>query len=91
MDGITYVPWMLLILVSRPTFFTMEGSDGKFAKVTVPTLDAFLKARSQSVSGNKQELVARAVGCTFLFLFMAMFYSSFCATYGSIVILLIIN
>ena len=69
----------------------MEGGDGKFSKVTVSTLEAFLKARSQSVSGNKQELVARAVGCTFLFLFVAMFYSSICATYGSIVIVFIIN
>ena len=41
----------------------MEGGDSEFAKFTVPTLKAFLKARSQSVSGNKQELVARAIGC----------------------------
>ena len=40
----------------------MEGSDGEFAKFTVPTLKAFLKVSSQSVSGNKQELVARAIG-----------------------------
>ena len=38
----------------------MEGGDSKFAKFTVPTLMAFLKARSQNVSGNKQQLVARA-------------------------------
>ena len=44
------------------TFFTMEGGDNKFAKFTVPTLKAFLKVRSQNVSGNKQELVARARG-----------------------------
>ena len=77
--------------MSRPTFFTPEGGEGKFAKVTVSILEAFLKARSESVSGNKQELVVRVVGCTFLFLFVAMFYSSFCATYCSIVIVLIIN
>ena len=41
----------------------MEGGDSEFAKFTVPTLKAFLKASSQSVSGNKQELVARAIGC----------------------------
>ena len=39
----------------------MEGSDGEFTKFTGPTLKAFLKARSQSVSGNKQELVANAI------------------------------
>ena len=38
----------------------MEGGDSKFAKFTVPTVKAFLKARSQNVSGNKQQLVARA-------------------------------
>ena len=69
----------------------MERGDSEFAKFTVSTLQAFLKARSQSVSGNKQEVVARAVGCTFLFLFVAMFYSIICATYGSIVIVFIIN
>ena len=46
----------------------MEGDNSDFAKFTVPPLKVFLKARSQSVSGNKQELVtielvARAVGC----------------------------
>ena len=40
----------------------MEGGDNKFAKFIVPTLKAFLKVRSQNVSGNKQELVARARG-----------------------------
>ena len=45
---------MLFIPMSRPTFFTIEVGDGKFAKVTVPTLEAFLKARRQNVSGNKQ-------------------------------------
>ena len=42
-------------------FFTMEGGDSEFSKFTVPILKAFKKARSQSVSGSKQELVARAV------------------------------
>ena len=45
------------------TFFSMEDSDSEFTKVAVPTLKAFLKAHSQSVSGNKQELVAHAIGC----------------------------
>ena len=31
---------------------TMEGGDNKFTKFTVPTLKAFLKVRSQNVSGN---------------------------------------
>ena len=40
----------------------MEGGDNKFTKFTVPTLKAFLKVRSQNASGNKQQLVARAIG-----------------------------
>ena len=32
----------------------------EFANFTVPTLKAFLKACSQSVSGNKQKFVLRA-------------------------------
>ena len=36
------------------TFFTMEGGDSEFAKFTLPTLKAFLQARSQNVSGNTQ-------------------------------------
>ena len=41
----------------------MEGSDSESAKFTVPTLKAFLKAHSQNVSGNKQTIIARAIGC----------------------------
>jgi len=41
----------------------MEGSDSEFVKFTVPPLKALLKVCSHSVSGNKQELAARAVGC----------------------------
>ena len=51
------------MLLPVRTFFTMEGDNSDFAKFTVPVLKVFLKARSQSVSGNKQELVARAIGC----------------------------
>ena len=36
------------------TFFTMEGGDSEFANFTLPTLKAFLEARSHNVSGNKQ-------------------------------------
>ena len=36
------------------TFFTMEGGDSEFANFTLPTLKAFLEARNQNVSGNKQ-------------------------------------
>ena len=36
------------------TFFTMESGDSEFANFTLPTLKAFLEARSQNVSGNKQ-------------------------------------
>ena len=33
---------------------TMEGGDSEFANFTLPTLKAFLEARSHNVSGNKQ-------------------------------------
>ena len=46
------VPWLLLLPVC--TFFTMEGGDSEFAIFTLPTLKAFLEARSHNVSGNKQ-------------------------------------
>ena len=32
-------------------------------KFSVPNLEVFLKACSQSVSGNKREFVARPTGC----------------------------
>ena len=35
------------------TFFTMEGGDSEFAKITLPALKACLKARSQSAMGFK--------------------------------------
>ena len=41
----------------------MEGGNSEFANFTLPTLKAFLEARSQNVCDNKQQLVARAVGC----------------------------
>ena len=41
----------------------MEGVDSEFANFTLPTLKAFLEARSHNVSDNKQQLVARAIGC----------------------------
>ena len=52
-----------LIIYLFSLSFTMEGGDSQFAKFTVPALKAFLEARNQSVSGNKQGLVARAIGC----------------------------
>ena len=36
------------------TFFTMEGGDSEVANFTLLTLKAFLEARSQNVSDNKQ-------------------------------------
>ena len=42
------------------TFFIMEGGDSEFANFTLPTLKAFFEAH---VSGNKQQLAARAIGC----------------------------
>jgi len=41
----------------------MEGSDSEFANFTLPTLKTFLEVCSQNVSGNKQKLVAHAIGC----------------------------
>ena len=40
----------------------MEGDDSEFANFTLPSLKAFLDVCSQNVSGNKQWLVARAIG-----------------------------
>ena len=37
--------------------------DSESANFTLPTLNTFLEACGQNVSGNKQYLVARAVGC----------------------------
>ena len=56
----------------------MEGGDSEFANFTLPTLKAFLEARSQNVSGNKQCLVARAIGCpkTHFFHELAIFWST---------------
>jgi len=41
----------------------MEGGDSEFANFVLPILKAFLEARSQNVSGNKEQLAARAIGC----------------------------
>ena len=41
----------------------MEGGDSEFTKFTLLTLKAFFKAHSQNLSGNKQQRVARAIGC----------------------------
>ena len=44
------------------TFFTMEGGNSEFVNFTLPTIKAFLEACSHNVPGNKQYLVARAIG-----------------------------
>ena len=56
----------------------MEGSDSEVANFTLPTLKAFLEACSHNVSGNKQELVARAIECpkTHFFYELAIFWSA---------------
>ena len=56
----------------------MKGDDNKFVQFTAPTLKAFLKARSQNVSGKKQQLVARATGRpkTYFFHELAIFWSA---------------
>ena len=43
----------LAAFTSVRTFFTMEGGDSEFANFTLPTLKAFLGARSQKVSGYR--------------------------------------
>ena len=52
----------LAVLLPVRTFFTNEGGDSEFANFTLPTLEAYLEACSQNVSGNKQQLIARAIG-----------------------------
>ena len=44
----------LAAFTSGAYFFTMEGGNSEFANFTLPTLKAFLEARSHIVSGNKQ-------------------------------------
>ena len=44
----------LAALLPVRTFFTMESGDSEFANFALPTLKAFLEARSHNVSGNKQ-------------------------------------
>ena len=43
-----------MLLIPVHTFFTIEGGDSEFANFTLPTLKAFLVARSHNLSGNKQ-------------------------------------
>jgi len=64
-----------MLLLPVRTFFTMEDGDSKFANFTLPTLKAFFEAHSHNVSGNKQYLVARALGCpkTIFFYELAIF------------------
>ena len=43
----------LAAFTSGAYFLQMEGGDIEFANFTLPTLKAFLEARSHNVSGNK--------------------------------------
>ena len=52
-----------MLLLPVHTFFTIEGGDSEFADFTLPALKAFLEACSHNVSGNKQYVVTRAIGC----------------------------
>ena len=61
-NSLDFCPALLLLLPVH-TFFTMEGNVSEFANFTLPTLKAFLEACSQNVSGNMQQLAARAIGC----------------------------
>ena len=67
-----------MLLLPVHTFFRMEGGDSEFVNFTLPTLKTFLEACSQNVSGNKQELVTRAIGCprTHFFHELAIFWSA---------------
>ena len=71
MGLLTTLTFTRLLLLPVHIFFTMEGGDSDFAKFTLPTLNAFLKAHSQNMFGNKQQLVARATGCPKPHLFSA--------------------
>ena len=51
----------MLFLLPVRTFFAKESGESEFSKFKVATLKAFLKAHSESASGNKHEPVARAV------------------------------
>ena len=51
LPDIASVAWPPLLPVR--TFFTMEGGDSELAKSSVPTLKAFLKARSQNACGYR--------------------------------------
>ena len=51
-NSLDFCPASLLLPVR--TFFTMAGGDSEFANFTLPTIKAFLEARSHNVSGNKQ-------------------------------------
>ena len=44
----------LAAFTSGAYFLHNESGDSEFANFTLPTLYAFLEARSQNVSGNKQ-------------------------------------
>ena len=44
----------LAAFTSCAYLLSMEGGDSEFANFTLPTLKAFLEARSHNVSGNKQ-------------------------------------
>ena len=53
-----------LAVFTSGTYFLHNGMQWQWiCRVTVPTLKAFLKARNQSVSGNKLELVRCATWC----------------------------
>ena len=56
----------------------MEGGDSEFVNFILPTLKAFFEARSHNVSGNKQQLVARAIECPKMHFFyeLVIFWSA---------------
>ena len=55
---LTFAPHRLSPLAAFAYFLhnhvTMEGGDSEFGNFTLPTLKAFLEARSHNESGNKQ-------------------------------------
>ena len=68
---------LLLLLLFLFFVFTMEGGDSEFANFTLPTLMAFLDARSQNVSGYR--MPQNAFLFVFCFLFpheLAIFWSA---------------
>ena len=77
-NSIDFCPASLRSLATFTSCAYFLHGDSESVNFTLPTLNTFLEACSQNVSGNKQYLVARAVGCTKPHFFheLAIFWSA---------------